>query len=156
MLKLFEPKFTDIVEKYSDETGLSRSFVYAVIRAESNFSADAVSHADAYGLMQITEDTFDWIAMKYRISDKTAEDLFDPDFNIYCGTLLLKRHLDKFGGVTEALCAYNAGSARTEAWLANKAYSEDGIVLSKIPFSETKKYVRRIEIYQRIYEFLGY
>ena len=62
------------------------------------------------GLMQITEETFQWI--RFRMKDESGasyDDLFDEKINIQYGTFLLKTLLDEFGSEANALCAYHAG-----------------------------------------------
>ena len=54
-------KYEDIVAKKAQENGIPVSVVYAVIRAESNFNAEAESRVGARGLMQVTKTTYEWI-----------------------------------------------------------------------------------------------
>ena len=63
-------KYQTYVEKYAAQNGLDKYLVYAVIKTESGFKTDAVSNVGARGLMQIMEETFDWI--KYKRDDDGA------------------------------------------------------------------------------------
>ena len=74
-------------EKYSRENGLDKYLVYAVIKTESGFDPGAVSNVGARGLMQIMEDTFDWV--KFRLGDEDTRylDMYDPETNIRYGCL---------------------------------------------------------------------
>ena len=58
ILKIIYPtEYSEYVEKYSEENGLDKYLVYAIIKAESNFNPDIKSKADAIGLMQLMEET---------------------------------------------------------------------------------------------------
>ena len=63
-------RYESYVEKYSRENGLDKYLVYAVIKTESGFDPGAVSNVGARGLMQIMEDTFDWV--KFRLRPRAA------------------------------------------------------------------------------------
>lgn len=153
---LYPTKYSEFINMYSDEYGVDRALIYAVINCESSFESDAVSHAGAIGLMQITPDTFAWLQTKTPEDEHLEpEALYDPQTAIKYGTLLLSLHLDEFGGVSPALAAYHAGRGSVNSWLEDSSYSSDGETLSFIPFDDTRKYVERVErnveIYRRLY-----
>ena len=152
---IFYPKkFSNYVEKYSGEYGLEDNLVYAVIKSESNFESNAVSHKDAKGLMQISEMTGLWAAEALEIKDYTAESLFNPEINIRIGCWYLRKMLDQFNVEKTALAAYNAGSGNVSGWLLENCYTSDGVNLDSIPFDETKKYVQKVENVKKIYRYL--
>lgn len=148
-------KYTAYVERYASEYGIQPTLVYAVIKTESGFRADAVSNVGARGLMQIMEDTFDWI--KFRLGDEETEyyDMYDPETNIRYGCYLLGFLLDEFGQTDEAMAAYHAGRGNVNDWLSDKRYSSDGIHLDVIPIADTAHYVNKInkamDNYVRLY-----
>ncbi len=154
-LRMHPLAYTELIEQAAAENGLDPALVFALILTESSFVPDAVSHAGAKGLMQLTDDTFLWVA--FLADYPEGEDVFDPAVNIRYGCHLLAYLLKEFGTLSEALAAYNAGMARVKGWLADPAISEDGITLihEKIPFPETKTYIERIlrrtEAYRRLY-----
>lgn len=144
-------KYQDIVDRYSAAYHLEKSMVNGVIFCESRFEPDAVSSADAIGLMQITEETGRWAAEQMGMDADTL-DLTDPETNIRIGCWYLNWLTDKFDGVTEtALAGYNAGQGNVSRWLADEEMSADGITLEEIPFKETKIYVKKVQLMQRIY-----
>ena len=56
---LYPQRYTDLVEQEAAQFDLDPGLVYAVIKTESGFDPEARSHADAMGLMQLTQGTFD-------------------------------------------------------------------------------------------------
>ena len=141
-----------------EEQGLEPSFVFAVIRTESSFRPDAQSSVGARGLMQITEETFQWI--QFRMGDQSGvsyDDLFDEQINIRYGTFLLRTLLDEFTSEANALCAYQAGWGNAKKWLQNEQYAPDGKNIVNIPVQDTEKYVKKVldtkQIYEKLYDF---
>lgn len=144
-------EYAEYVEKYADEYQLEQSLVYAVIFCESHFQADAVSQAGAAGLMQVTGETGRWAAGQMGMNPDTV-DLKDPETNIRLGCWYLKWLDEKFNGVRETgLAAYNAGHGNVAKWLADGEKSKDGLNLDEIPFGETKSYVRRVQLMEKLY-----
>ena len=149
-------KYENYVERYSRENGLDKYFVYAVIKTESGFKPDAVSNVGARGLMQIMEDTFEWV--KFKQDDETAVyyDMYDPQTNIKYGCYLLGYLMEEFGDIETAAAAYHAGRGKVNEWLSDSSVSSDGVHLDTIPIPDTAHYVSKItkavEIYTRLYD----
>ena len=137
-------KYEELVEKYSRQNGLDKYLVYAVIKTESGFDPGAVSNVGARGLMQITEDTFDWV--KYKLGDEDTRylEMYDPDTNIRYGCWLLGYLYKEFGNVETTMAAYHAGRGQVNEWLSDERYSSDGVHLDDIPISDTAHYVQKI------------
>lgn len=143
------------VEQYAEEYGLSENFVYAIIKAESNFNHQAKSGKNASGLMQIMEPTGEWIADRLGMKDYSKDALSDPETNIEMGCFYISYLLDMYGGDKKcALAAYNAGHANVDSWLLSKKYSKDGKTLDNIPYPETEKYVNLVLKNEKIYNCL--
>lgn len=137
---LYPLAYEDYIEKYSDEYGLDKFLVMAVIRTESDFVPDAHSGM-AGGLMQLTEETAAWNAEKMGIE---VYDYMDPETNIMMGCHYLKYLIDLYGVIDTALAAYNGGMGNVYEWLSDQRYSNDGKTLIEIPFTETKNYVIKV------------
>lgn len=143
--------YAEYVEKYAGEYQLEESLVYAVIFCESHFQTEVVSQAGATGLMQVTEETGRWAAGQIGINPDDLN-LKDPETNIRLGCWYLKWLNEKFNGVRETgLAAYNAGHGNVAKWLADREKSKDGLNLDEIPFGETKSYVRRVQLIEKLY-----
>ncbi len=154
MKTLYPIKYDDFVETYTQEYKLEKSFVYAVIKCESGFDKNAVSHADAKGLMQILPSTFKWL--KTKTKEELDEDmLFDPETSVKYGCLLYRILIDMFSDEETAVAAYHAGLGNVRKWLKDSEYSDDGVHLKDIPFSTTKKYVEDVmkakSVYEKVY-----
>ncbi|MBU5485558.1 lytic transglycosylase domain-containing protein [Clostridium sp. MSJ-11] len=155
MKKLYPLKYSDIVYKYSREYDIDPYLVFSVIKAESNFNPDAVSHKSAYGLMQVTSTTGEWIAEQMKIEDFTLNKLFDPEYNIPMGCWYIDNLRKEFGdNMDVVLAAYNAGRGNVQKWLNDTEHSKDGKNLHYIPFKETDKYVKKVKVNYKIYKFL--
>ena len=145
----YKVEYSDYIVKYASENGLDPYLVMGVIRQESNYIADARSPY-AGGLMQLTEVTALEYGSKLGLSDY---DYMDPETNIRIGCYLLRCLIDKYDGeVNTALAAYNAGVSNVDAWLSDGRYSRDGKTLYNIPYSETKHYIDKVNMYADKYK----
>ncbi|APM38048.1 lytic transglycosylase domain-containing protein [Clostridium kluyveri] len=156
MVRYYFPlKYSDYIVKYSKEYSLDVYFVIAVIKTESNFKRYVKSNKNAIGLMQITPDTAKWAAEKMNITDFNEDMLYDPEFNIRMGCWYLNDLKAEFNNDMKlVLAAYNGGRGNVQKWLKNSEHSTDGKNLDYIPFQETDKYIKRVEVNYRIYKFL--
>lgn len=154
--RLFFPvEYIDFIKAYSREYAVDPYLVIAVIKAESNFKQEAVSHKEAHGLMQLTPSTAFWLAERLGIQDFCEEDMHNPNKNIQLGCYYIAYLGTMYDGDLKcALAAYNAGSGTVDQWLSDKKYSKDGISLSKIPYRETEQYVNKVLNYRKIYRIL--
>ncbi len=150
--KLIYPlSYQEMVITYANQFGVSESLVYAVIHTESHFDPEAVSKADAKGLMQLTDSTCDWA--RSLLGEKEG-DVFDPETNIRYGIKILSVLGGQFEEQKTVLAAYNAGIGNVRKWLTNTDYSADGETLHTIPFAETREYVVRVQKAQKRYQEL--
>ena len=100
------------VERASVEFDLPLDLLMAVIWVESRFDPEAVSSADAHGLMQLLPGTAADMARKLGL-DPDDIDLHDPTFNIRAGAAYIRLMLDRFGNQQNtALAAYYSGPGR--------------------------------------------
>lgn len=147
-------EYEEIIEKYSNKYAVEKSLIFAVINVESRFNENAISSKGARGLMQIMPDTAIWLAEKSGIEGITEENYFEVENNINLGTWYLAYFLEKYDEKSLALASYNAGRGNVLKWLNDERYSDDGKTLHTIPFEETDKYVKKIEILQKGYEII--
>lgn len=150
---LYPNKYSEYVEKYSDEYNVDSNLVYAIIKQESNFQASVNSPKGAVGLMQLMENTALEVAKKVKCSNI---DLCNPEVNIRLGVKHLSELLDKYKNNEKmAIIAYNAGMGNVDNWISKGIIDEDGNNLENVPYRETNMYLRKVlknyEIYCKLY-----
>lgn len=155
-VKIIYPiKFKEYVYKYSHEYKVDPYLVFAVIKAESSFNPNAISHRNARGLMQISEVTGDWAAKSLGLEEFKFEKLFDPETNIRIGCWYLNILIKEFNNdIDLVIAAYNGGSGNVSEWLKDKSYSNSGKNLEKIPFRETEMFLEKVKNYYDVYKKL--
>ena len=147
-------RFDDEIRRQAEAAGLDWRLVAALIYQESRFYPNALSKADARGLMQVIPSTGRYIARKRGIKKKY--NLFDTETSVDFGTWYFARAFHGTAGdVPRSLAGYNAGPGRaTKWWAANVGRTYDEVI-ERIPFDETRYYVKIIlrnwEMYQRLY-----
>jgi len=108
-----------MIAEVTKELGVEKALVQAVVAAESNYNAHAVSHAGAVGLMQVMPAT----AGDYGVTSTPA--LFDPRTNLRTGTRHLKRLLRKYrNDYGRVIMAYNAGEGVVDRTNSNVTFLE--------------------------------
>jgi soluble lytic murein transglycosylase len=128
----------------SKENGLDPVLVAALIRQESNFNPVATSPVGARGLMQLMPDVGKSLATAKGISPWNADMLYEPATNIKLGTAHLSVLTRKYPEVVRALAAYNAGESRVQKWATKSGVADPEVFAERIPFVETRDYVRTI------------
>ena len=154
---LFPRPYWDALRRYSEENGLDPYLVASLIRQESEFNPGVISHANAYGLMQLLPSTGKSTAKQVGLHNYKTDSLLEPNVNIELGTKYFREMVNHFGGQIEyALAAYNAGSSRVESWRSSGNYRDIEEFVESIPFTETREYVQAIvrnaEVYKRVYK----
>lgn len=126
--------------------------VAAVIKVESGFNPWAVSQKGAVGLMQVMPATAAWIARVngWRLNPGS---LADPATNIRLGTWYLGYLFRQFHDLNLVLAAYNGGRTNVLRWRAGRSLGT-GRDISRIPFPETRRFVRKVLLAYRFYRWL--
>lgn len=150
-----QPYWNDLVSN-SQQNGLDPYLVASLIRQESEFNPGAISHANAYGLMQLLPSVGKSMAKKQRLKGFNANQLLNPAVNLQLGARNLKEVLGRFGGQAEyALAAYNAGDVPVRQWMSSNDYKDIPEFVESIPYTETREYVQAIirnrEMYRALY-----
>jgi soluble lytic murein transglycosylase len=141
---IFPVDYWPLLQKYAKDRGLDPYTVAALVAQESNFDPVVVSHANAYGLMQILPSTGRSYARKLGVRPFSTNRLKDAEINVRLGTQIFADDIRKFGGVHFALAAYNAGASRVVRWQREKPGLPQDEFIDDIPFPETQNYVKRI------------
>ena len=148
---IYPKKYSTYVEKYSNEYGIDENLVYSIIKAESKFDKDVISHKGAKGLMQISDITGNWAIEELNLGSDA--NIYNPDTNIKIGCWYLNKLYKQFGKLDLVIAAYNGGSGNVRRWLEDQKYSNNG-KLHSIPFPETANYVDKVMKYYKAYTML--
>lgn len=125
-------KYEDIINHASETYGVDKNIIKSVILAESSAKENAISTANAKGLMQIIDSTAQYLGIN---------NVWDPKENIMGGAKYLSELLRKYNGNLKfALAGYNAGPGNVDKY--------NGIP----PFTETQNYVKRVVGYLKNFE----
>lgn len=133
---------------------LDPSLVAALIRQESRFNPRATSGAGARGLMQIMPRVGRTIATGLEYPTWDAALLYQPGVSLQLGTSHLADLLSGYTDNGRALAAYNAGASRVERWARKHGTDDDEIFVERIPYRETRDYVRIVERNRELYRSL--
>ena len=138
-----------IVDEHRGE--LPRALIYATMRQESGYRPEVVSHAGAVGLMQVMPE----VATRIAGQPVTRRMLESPGHNIPLGVAEMAALAADFDHVYPlSIAAYNAGKKRVNRWLRESRRVELDRFVERIPFNETRNYVRRVTTHYARYIYL--
>jgi soluble lytic murein transglycosylase len=144
----FPTAFADIITREANKNDIEPEWAFAIARRESSFMTDAVSSANARGLMQVLPSTAKYLE-KRRVSSKQ---LLNVETNAKIGNKYLRYLMDKLdNNVILATASYNAGWRRVRQWLPENEAIEADLWVELIPFKETRNYVKAVTAYKQIY-----
>lgn len=153
---LYPYPYQEEVRTYAKKYHVDSNLVVAVIKTESNFKPDAVSHRGAIGLMQLMPATAEWIAGQLNDESFSVERLYEPDLNIRYGIWYLAELQEEFdNNPVLVLAAYNAGRGNVREWMEKNHWDMGFHEIDAIPFDETREYVHKVlknqEKYKKLY-----
>jgi len=141
---LFPVPYRDIIATHAAKAQIDVDLILGIIRQESAFEERAQSKANARGLMQILPSTGRKLARQAKIRGYGTASLFRAETNIALGTRFFASLLEQFGKTELALAAYNAGPNRVERWLREYGDGDMAEFVERIPFSETRGYIKQV------------
>ena len=143
-----------IVSRESEATHVPTPLTWSIMREESAFNPDARSVADAIGLMQLIAPTARATA-RGTLLPWDDEALHRPDVSIALGTRLLSSLRASFPAKPAlAIAAYNGGGRAVRRWLAEHGGDDFDVFVERIPFEETRAYLKRVLASQAAYAYL--
>jgi len=125
----------------SRRRNLDPALVAAIIRQESGFNPRATSGAGARGLMQMMPAVGRAVAKSIDVPEWRPDLLYQPDINLQLGIRHLEAFISRYDA-PYALAAYNAGESRLVRWLRRPGARDPEMFVERIPFTETRDYVR--------------
>ena len=165
--KLRKLQYSEYVVAASKRYQIAPSLIYAIIETESSFNPFAVSHANAYGLMQVVPSTAGrdvYQKIKKRSGQPSKQVLFKPEQNIDIGTAYLSilhhQYLDDVQNTKSkhfaVISAYNGGagnvlktfhSNRSTAMSRINQLKSDAVywaLTNKHPKAESRNYLKKV------------
>jgi soluble lytic murein transglycosylase len=134
--------YADLIQTWSGKRQLNPLLVTSLMRQESRFEANIRSSVGAAGLMQVMPATAEWIKGQ---AGMTGYDLDNPNDNINLGTWYLDyTHSEYDNHSLFAVASYNAGPGNVAKWINRGGFTDADDFVEKIPFPETKGYVRAV------------
>ena len=137
-------QYSEFVLASAKRYQLSPQLIYGIIETESSFNPFAVSHANAYGLMQVVPKTAGadvFQKIKKRSGMPTKAQLFDPAFNIDIGSaylsILHNNYLNKVTNNTSrhyaVISAYNGGAGNVLKTFHSNRKTAMNVINGKAP-----------------------
>ncbi|MBL8554196.1 MAG: lytic transglycosylase domain-containing protein [Phenylobacterium sp.] len=122
-----------------------RALVYAIVRQESAFNPGAVSHAGAYGLMQVIPGSAA-LATGDRSFQRRPRMLLDPGTNLKVGQDYLAYLMDRGVGpdLLKMVAAYNAGPGAVLNTMQKVGDEDPFLMIECLPALETRNYVEKV------------
>ena len=147
--------YDEYIRQSAQEFQVDRSFISAIIARESHYDTKAESRVGARGLMQIMQDTGEWISGRLAVRPYSYELLFEPGLNIRFGAWYLGYLSAQFNGDPVMIAsAYHAGANNVKLWALKYAQDKRTLRIDQIPTEDTKDYVQKVmNAYALFYEY---
>lgn len=154
---LFPVLDRDELTRNAKENRLDPALVAGLIRQESNFNPRALSVAGARGLMQVLPSVGEEVSHSLHYPVWSPSLLFDADASLQLGTAHLAAFSKQYGPLPRVLAAYNAGGSRVTRWVNKAGMDDPELFAERVPFAETRDYVRIVqrnaELYRALYSW---
>jgi len=155
LLRLMYPlAYADAIRVEAKAHDVDPTLVAALIHQESSFNPRATSRAGAVGLMQVLPGVGADIAKAQRMASYDRVLLYQPDVNVRLGMAHLDAMLRQYPRIEYALAAYNAGGAPVRRWRQKRGTDDPEMFVERIPYDETRDYVRILLRNQAMYQTL--
>ena len=147
--------YRELVRREALEWGIDPLILAAIIRQESAFKADIVSRAGAIGLMQVMPPTGAQLARTHGPRPFNEGSLTRPEVNLHLGAAFFVDMSARYDGdLPLVLSAYNAGPTRANRWRSYPEASDPLLFTERIPFDETRGYVKSVRRNLSLYRVL--
>jgi len=142
---LYPHYYSSLIEEIPETQRFDRALIYAIIRRESLFGYNAVSHAGACGLMQLMPATAQALAKAVKLDSFDKSDVFRPEINLRLGIRNIRDLMQRFkGNLPAAIAAYNAGDATIRGWISRYGVDDIDVFIENIEYSETYVFVKEV------------
>ena len=147
--------YRELITSRARELGLDPYLLAGLIRQESTFVPEIVSPAGAIGLTQVMPATGRQLAGAVGPRGFTTEMLETPELNVHLGTRFLSDLFRRYDAdIPLVLSAYNAGPTRANRWRRLPEAEDPHRFTERIPFAETRGYVKAVTRNRALYRWL--
>ncbi len=155
-LKMIYPfPYQDVIVKNARLQKQDPYLIAALIRQESMFNPTVRSNAGAIGLMQVMPRTGASVARRIGIRNYSTSRLTDPEVNVRIGAEHFGNLMSEYGNNLELVIAsYNAGMTPVSRWRTLPHLNDMEIFTERIPYAETREYVKILKRNRRMYTHL--
>ncbi len=137
--------FPDEVAYASKAHQVDDALILSIMRTESHFRPNVTSPVGARGLMQLMPATADRIGKRVKGGRSHSARFRDPRSNVWLGAWYLGTLMARYGNRIElAAGAYNAGPGAMDEWVKSYEGMPMDEFVERIPYRETRRYVRRV------------
>ncbi|MDY0324171.1 MAG: lytic transglycosylase domain-containing protein [Candidatus Carbobacillus sp.] len=141
---LYPIYYPDSLKRSAETNQVDPLLVVAIIQTESGFTPNSASRKGARGIMQIMEDTEQWIRSQKGMAERLYQ-MSETEANIELGSWYIRHLLDRYdGSLVQALAAYNAGPTAVDRWIRGGLWQGTYETLYQIPYGETRHYITRV------------
>ncbi len=144
----FPPAYPNEVLRAAEAESVSASLLWAIMRTESAYDRRARSKAGAIGLLQLMPATANQLAGRSLPEDS----LTDARLNVGLAARYIRTLLAEFGDARAVMASYNAGEDAVRKWRRDNGATIDDEWVERIPYRETREYVKLVYAAWRRYE----
>ncbi len=127
-------------KRYDIEPALA----WSIMRTESGFRPTAESVVGALGLMQLMPYTARGIANEVGLKPPLPSHLVRPRVSVELGVAVLSLSKRELGHRMLSVASYNGSPKNVAAWMRDFGHLEPELFVERIPFKETRDYVKRV------------
>lgn len=135
----------DEIKNYAQLAGNNAVLMLSLTREESYFNPNAQSYVGAVGLMQLMPETAKEINRIKNLGMQSLDELKDSDTNMKLGNYYYNFLLNNLSqNNILSVASYNGGIGSINRWKEGLEYRDIDEFVEKIPYLETKNYVKKV------------
>lgn len=144
--RLVYPTFLyEDMREHAKTAGNNAVLMLSLTREESYFNPNAQSYVGAVGLMQLMPETAKEINRIKKLGMQSLEELKDSDTNMKLGNFYYNFLLNNLAqNNILSVASYNGGIGSINRWKEGLEYRDIDEFVEKIPYTETKNYVKKV------------
>lgn len=154
LLLAYPEQYWEQVQKATTGYGYDPRAFHALVREESNFNKDIVSHAGARGLSQLMPGTARSMARVLGFS-VSEQQLHDPYTNLRIGSRYFESLSQRYRHNSYvSMAGYNAGEGNVKKWMDRFGNIPTDEWIESVPYRETRRYIKRVSRTWQVYHLL--